>query len=590
MKNKIDKIVVLLFILAMFFIMSISAHAETRDRYFFNSTSLPSRIELDGVTITPTNSNALVVSKTANVFDKDVNYYVRVWSGSNAEDTDTQLEIKTDREGVLLVYYVRQWVKGSTVNDVRDLNIIDNNGFAEYTQTQASLVEGVKYFILEADKTYTMTANYRGGVYGFVYMPGNVAAYNVKGKGDFSLIGQSCTDYTNLPNLKEKKWRFEGWYKDQACTEKVDEGSEITEPAILFARWTRYFWDFEEYSGVVKLDYNILSLNYDGLLIMGSDVHDGSYTCITDQYLGLYTMSTTETNCVVFTPEYDGEMTVTYSSTSSQGVSRYCAIGTDVVNNANSLNGNPSVVAYGVVDNPEIWKTLNAKLKAGVTYYIFNVDGGIKIDKMQYQASAASAVVDGNNVSLTVAANMQGWRPFYDANNSYTVDDNTKVYMVVEKENDEDAVILANRTGNKVPMGCPVILRSNTVQTDGTYLITMTKDATPYEYEGNDNLLSASVPGTPVNAYRLGYRAGAGNGVAFYSWSADTPSAGIVYLDLSNSNTAKIELEIENSATGITSVRNKHNEEDFIFNINGQRLNVPKKGFNIINGKKVIVL
>ena len=590
MKNKIDKIVVLLFILAMFFIMSISAHAETRDRYFFNSTSLPSEIKMDGVTITPTNSNALVVSKTANVFDKDVNYYVRVWSGSNAEDTDTQLEIKTDREGVLLVYYVRQWVKGSTVNDVRDLNIIDNNGFAEYTQTQASLVEGVKYYVLEADKTYTMTANYRGGVYGFVYMPGNVAAYNVKGKGDFSLIGQSCTDYTNLPNLKEKKWRFEGWYKDQACTEKVDEGAEITEPTILFARWTRYFWDFEEYSGIVQLDYKILSLNYDGLLIMGSDVNDGSYTCITDQYLGLYTMSTTETNCVVFTPEYDGEMTVTYSSTSSQGVSRYCAIGTNVVNNINALNGNPSVVAYGVVDNPEIWKTLNAKLKAGVTYYIFNVDGGIKIDKMQYQASAASAVVDGNNVSLTVAANMQGWRPFYDANNSYTVDDNTKVYMVVEKENDEDAVILANRTGNKVPMGCPVILRSNAVQTDGTYLITMTKDATPYEYDGNDNLLSASVPGTPVNAYRLGYRAGAGNGVAFYSWSADTPSAGIVYLDLSNSNTAKIELEIENSATGITSVRNNHNEEDVIFNINGQRLNAPKKGFNIINGKKVIVL
>ena len=590
MKNKIDKIVVLLFILAMFFIMSISAHAETGNRFFFDSTNLPSKIELDGVTITPTNSNALVVSKTANVFDKDVNYYVRVWSGSNADDTDTQLEIKTDREGVLLVYYVRQWVKGSTVNDVRDLNIIDNNGFAEYTQTQASLVEGVKYFILEADKTYTMTANYRGGVYGFVYMPGNVAAYNVKGKGDFSLIGQSCTDYTNLPNLKEKKWRFEGWYKDEACTEKVDEGSEITEPTIIFARWTRTVWDFEEYSGIVQLDYNILSLNYDGLLIMGSDVNDGSYTCITDQYLGLYTMSTTETNCVVFTPEYDGEMTVTYSSTSSQGVSRYCAIGTDVVNNANSLNGNPSVVAYGVVDNPEVWKTLQAKLKAGVTYYIFNVDGGIKIDKMQYQASAASAVVDGNNVSLTVAANMQGWRPFYDAYNSYTVDDNTKVYMVVEKENEEDAVILGNRTGNKVPMGCPVILRSNAVQTDGTYLITMTKDATPYEYEGNDNLLSASVPGTPVNVYRLGYRAGAGNGVAFYSWSADTPSAGIVYLDLSNSNTAKIELEIENSATGITSVRNNHNEEDVIFNINGQRLNVPKKGFNIINGKKVIVL
>ena len=249
-------------------------------------------------------------------------------------------------------------------------------------------------------------------------------------------------------------------------------------------------------------------------------------------------------------------------------------------------------IAYGESDclaaNP-VWKTLQAKMKAGVTYYIFNVNGGIKIDKIQYQISAASAVDDGDNVTLTTTANMQGWRPFYDAYNSYTVDNNTNVYVVVEKDG-EDAVKLANRTGEKVPVNCPVILHTNNVQEDGTYLITMTKDATPYEYGGNDNLLSASVPGTPVNAYRLGYRAGEGNGVAFYSWSADTPSAGIVYLDLSNSNTAKIELEIENSATGITSVRNNHNEEDFIFNINGQRLNAPKKGFNIINGKKVIVL
>ena len=566
--------------------MSISAHAETSNRYFFGST-MPSFIRLDGMTITPTNVNGGVTYNPRTIFNEDVKYFARVNSSKTGE---TEFTIQAQTKGVLLVYYARSYDDEPVANEKKDLNIVDKAGYVEIYEKTTTNTFGMKYFVLEAG-TYTMTAeNATCGVYGFVYMPGNVAAYGVKGKGDANLIGQFCTDYSNLPNLSEKNWRFDGWYKDEAYTEKVNEKDAITEPTILFARWTRYFWDFEEYSGIVQLDYKILSLNYDGLLIMGSDVNDGSYTCITDQYLGLYTMSTTETNCVVFTPEYDGEMTVTYSSTSSQGVSRYCAIGTDVVNNANSLNGNPSVVAYGVVDNPEIWKTLNAKLKAGVTYYIFNVDGGIKIDKMQYQASAASAVVDGNNVSLTVAANMQGWRPFYDAYNSYTVDDNTNVYMVVEKENDEDAVILANRTGNKVPMGCPVILRSNAVQTDGTYLITMTKDATPYEYEGNDNLLSASVPGTPVNAYRLGYRAGAGNGVAFYSWSADTPSAGIVYLDLSNSNTAKIELEIENSATGITSVRNKHNEEDVIFNINGQRLNAPKKGFNIINGKKVIVL
>lgn len=585
MKNKIDKIVVLLFILAMFFIMSISAHAETGNRYFFTSEILPSKIRMEGVTITPTNINGELKSDSRKIFNENVYYYARV---HRSQSKTTKFTIEAQSKGVLLVYYARSYSGTPVPNDAKDLMISNKDGIVENYDITSTECYGVKYYIIETG-TYTITAqNTICGVYGFVYMPGNVAAYDAK--GDVSLFGQYCKDsYDNLPTPRENKGRFGGWYKNQACTEKVVEGAEITEPTIIFARWTRTVWDFEEYSEIV-FDNSIPSLDYDGFLIKGYDKNVSSYTCTSNQhFVCLYAASTTEANCIVYIPEYDGEITVTYSSTTDQ-VNRICAIGTDVVSDMSTLDNNPSVVAYGMNNSDNVWKTLHAKLKKGIKYYIFNVDGGIKIDKMRYQASAASAVVDGNNVSLTVAANMQGWRPFYDAYNSYTVDDNTKVYMVVEKENDEDAVILANRTGNKVPMGCPVILRSNAVQTDGTYLITMTKDATPYEYDGNDNLLSASVPGTPVNAYRLGYRAGAGNGVAFYSWSADTPSAGIVYLDLSNINTAKIELEIENSATGITSVRNKHNEEDLIFNINGQRLNVPKKGFNIINGKKVIVL
>lgn len=44
MKNIIDKIIVALFVVAMFFIMSVSAHAETGNRYIFTSVSLPSSI------------------------------------------------------------------------------------------------------------------------------------------------------------------------------------------------------------------------------------------------------------------------------------------------------------------------------------------------------------------------------------------------------------------------------------------------------------------------------------------------------------------------------------------------------------------
>lgn len=580
MKNKIGKTIVLFFVLAMFLIMSISAHAETGSHHFFSAESSLSNIYLDGVTIKPQRTSLSTKEKERTIFNKNVTHYVKVFSGDN---TATDFTIETQSKGVLLVYYARTWGENTIVNDANDLSINNLAGVAECYEIYKGLGYGVKYYVLTENTTYTMTATDLCGVYGFVYMPGNVAAYDAK--GDASLKGQYCKDcYENLSIPQKAKYHFCEWYKDEACTMKVNEGDAITEPTILFARWTRCVWDFEEYSGIT-IDYHQLSLDYEGILIKGSKLNDTSYAYISkDHCLNLFSTSTTESNCIVFTPEYDGEMTVTYASTSND-VNRVCAIGTDVVSNTN----NPSVIAYGVSNNSTEWKTLQTKMKAGVTYYIFNVNGGIKIDKMQYQTSAASAVVEGDNVTLTTTANMQGWRPFYDADNSYTVDNNTNVFLVVEKEDEEDAVKLTNKTGKRVPMGCPVILHTENVQEDGTYLITMTKDATPYVYEENDNLLSASVTGTPVDAYRLGYRAGEGNGVAFYPWKADTPSAGVVYLNLSDSNTAKIAFDIEESTTGVVSVRNNQNEGENIFNINGQRLNVPQKGFNIINGKKVIV-
>ena len=596
MKNRVDKIVVLLFVVAMCFLMSISAHAETRNRYFFTSSSLPERItEIDGVTITPTNVSGRVTADSRTIFNESVSHFARVRSDQNDA---TKFTIETQSKGILLVYYVRAFdYDEPVVNDGNDLAIIGMDGIVEYSEIVLQpnrQSRGVKYYVLDAGNTYTMTApGYTCGVYGFVYMPGNVAAYGVKGKGDANLIGQFCTDYSDLPNLSEKNWRFDGWYKDEAYTEKVNEKDAITEPTILFARWTRTIWDFKEYSDSgIDVDAEsdeAKSINYDGILIKGSVKSDGtSYTRFSNHYLCLFSTSTTDKNCVVYTPEFDGEMIVTYASSGNEE-DRICAIGTDVVSNRSALDDNPNVIAYGVSNIREVKKTLHAKLKAGVKYYIFNVIGGIKIDKIQYQIGAASPVVDGDNISLTVAAYMQGWRPFYDADNSYTVDDNTKVFMAVEREG-EYAVKLTNITGRKVPKGSAVILHTDAVLEDGTYQITMKKDASPYVYEGNDNLLSASVIGTPVNAYRLGYLAGEGNGVAFYSWKADAPSAGVVYLDLTDSNAAKIGFDIDENTTEIVSVRDRNNEEKTFFNLNGQRLDNPRKGFNIINGKKVIVL
>ena len=273
---------------------------------------------------------------------------------------------------------------------------------------------------------------------------------------------------------------------------------------------------------------------------------------------------------------------------SSTTDNRIFVIGTDVIGGTDIkvLRENTCVAACEFTDT-ENYKTINAKLKAGTTYYLYGANGGITIKKIKYVAGAASPVVDGDKVTLTTTANMQGWRAFYDAKNSYTVDGNTSVYMVVGAEGD-DEVKLCNRTGKKVPKGSPVILHTDNVQADGTYLITMTKDATPCDCNVDDNLLRASIPGTGVYAYRLGFRAGEGNGVAFYPWSVDSPSAGIVYLELSGSN-AKIAFDTDDM-TGIVSVRNDGEEGRKIFNLKGQRLAAPQKGFNIINGKKILVL
>ena len=578
MKNKIEKIIVALFVVTMFFVMSISAHAERR--HFYGAESSLSNISLDGVTIKPQKTSVSTKEKARTIYNENVTHYVKVHSDDN---TASDFTIETQSKGVLLVYYARTWGDNTMVNDANDLRINNLDGVAECYEIakdqKVLLGYGVKYFVLAENTTYTMTATDLCGVYGFVYMPGNVAAYD--SKEDASLIGQYSKDiYSNLPILQKTKWHFCGWYKDEAYTMKVNEGDVITEPSIIYDHWTRCVWDFEDIPDVKIED----TYDYDGILIKGSN---DTYISA-NHILLLYSTSTKETNSVVFTPEYDGEMTVTYASTSND-VNRICAIGTDVVGNVNALENNPSVIAYGVNNSSTIWKTLHAKMKAGVTYYIYNVGGRIKIDKIQYQISAASPVVDGDNISLTVAAYMQGWRPFYDADNSYTVDDNTKVFMAVEREG-EYAVKLTNITGRKVPKGSAVILHTDAVLEDGTYQITMKKDASPYVYEGNDNLLSASVIGTPVNAYRLGYLAGEGNGVAFYSWKADAPSAGVVYLDLTDSNAAKIGFDIDENTTEIVSVRDRNNEEKVFFNLNGQRLDNPRKGFNIINGKKVIVL
>ena len=79
------------------------------------------------------------------------------------------------------------------------------------------------------------------------------------------------------------------------------------------------------------------------------------------------------------------------------------------------------------------------------------------------------------------------------------------------------------------------------------------------------------------------------NGVGFYKTTADafTVSAHTAYLPATASGRAFIGFDDE--TTGIKTVSNAAENNGMIFNLNGQRVSLPKGGLYIKNGKKVII-
>lgn len=573
-KSRIDRLVLILFVLAMCFLMSISAKAETGSEYFFTENYSGGKIELKGLTASPTGAVVLQTFQK-DIFDRTVNHGIRVSNSSKQN-----LKINTSIQGILLVYYARAWSNGYSSNDMYDLELSEKTqAVAEYCGAEGNINYGVKFFKLSSGREYIIGTSSTCRVYGFVYMPGNVAAYDVKGQGDLSLIGQYCANYRDVkPSGQYGDVYLEGWYEDAAYTKKVTLNTVLNEPTVIFAKWSRCVWDF---AGVSS--NNDVIQDYDGMIIkkpLNSGSTDKSYG-LSDTGFKIFTPSTVEYRHIAFTPQYNGELTVTYKSTGTS-TTNTCQIGLGGIEEKD-------VVATGTASATE--KTISAKLTAGQPYYIYTTTGGICISKLQYIAGAASADVSGDVVTLTTTANMQGWRPFYDDKCSYTADDNTNVYVVVKKDAADITFKNVKQSGkNRVPKGCPVLLHAKEATSDGTYRIELKEDSEEdtFAYVDEDNLLKVSDGTGPVDAFRLGYRSGEDNGVAFYQWSADCPSAGVIYLDyVEMQGSAKLSLDFDDVTTGISSVADSHRMG--MFNLNGQRLTAPSRGINIINGKKVIV-
>ncbi len=191
----------------------------------------------------------------------------------------------------------------------------------------------------------------------------------------------------------------------------------------------------------------------------------------------------------------------------------------------------------------------------------------------------ANPTTSGDETYLTTSDNMDGWRAFYDASNSYSVDVNTKVYVA---DADPVGTTITLKAIDGIPAAVPVIL--HTSSSEDSYKMTLTeKAAATYTYTGTNKLIWTS--SAVDNKYRLGFGA---SGVGFYPYSG-TPSSGAVILDIAAS-ARSLTLGFEDEATGVADVRGKMADgRSDIYNLNGQKVLNPTKGLYIMNGKKVII-
>lgn len=185
-----------------------------------------------------------------------------------------------------------------------------------------------------------------------------------------------------------------------------------------------------------------------------------------------------------------------------------------------------------------------------------------------------------DDITLTTTDNMAGWRAFYDASNSYTVDENTKVYVATA--NSTTSVTLTELSAG-IPSGTAVLL--HTTSSADNHKMTLTK-ASVSSYEGT-NLLSWTTSAVS-DVYRLGY---GDSGVGFYPYSG-TPSSGAVILNTSSASSARA-LTISFSNDGVNGIESVETGKGLLngeyYDLQGRRVAQPTKGLYILNGKKVVV-
>ena len=193
---------------------------------------------------------------------------------------------------------------------------------------------------------------------------------------------------------------------------------------------------------------------------------------------------------------------------------------------------------------------------------------------------------NSEDIELTTTSTMQGWRAFYDANNDYTLDANTKAYVATNVDAQGESVVLEKI--DAVPHGNAVLLKTTNETTEG-YSMTLTKVESLSTSVPAGNLLKRAEIATNTQVYRLGANDA---GVGFFEYTKEAAKPDVVVLDVDSSNAGARGLTItfvDDETTAIHNVNYSVNLNKVVFDQQGRRVLQPGKGLYIVNGKKVVI-
>ena len=283
---------------------------------------------------------------------------------------------------------------------------------------------------------------------------------------------------------------------------------------------------------------------------------------------------------ITFTTTIPGTVQVIYSNTGNKNGTRYVIVNGTVDSEGSSSSGNGSNRTSDEIHVSAGTVTITAKQ---IKDEVETENSMLQISKVIFIAEPADPTTSGEEVYLTTSGNMEGWRAFYDADNGYTLDGNTKAYIATEQDGD---AIKLKAIERGIPAATPVILY--TTSSADSYKMTLAKASVAAYNEGTDgiNLLQYTTSAVS-NKYRLGY---GDSGVGFYPYSG-TPTSGAVILNVSSASARALSIVFDEEETGIKKIEGAafDKENGAYFNLAGQRVAQPTKGLYIVNGKKVVI-